>query len=80
MLSIVANEGSGYEPGELVTLTGGTFSVAVAIRVLATNEGGAIRSYERVQDGAYTALPSNPVASAAEGGTGATWTVTWEET
>jgi hypothetical protein len=70
--------GSGYVVGDQITLTGGTFLVAVTVQV-ATLSGSGVATVTLVEGGRYTAIPGNPVAqgSTTGSGTGATFTVTW---
>lgn len=74
----IAAGGSGYEVGDTITLTGGTFSAPVILTV-ATVSTGAVSSVTVTQAGSYSALPSNPVAqgSTSGSGTGATFTMAW---
>jgi hypothetical protein len=67
----VAEGGHGYAPGQLLTLTGGTFTTAAQITV---GSNGNVQDSDTVisNDGRYTpgfALPTNPIALA--GGTSA---------
>jgi hypothetical protein len=81
----IAAGGTGYAVGDKIVLTGGTFSTAVTI-VVNTVSGGVITSASIVNPGAYTVVPSNPVAqgsttlygsSTAGAGSGATFNMTF---
>jgi hypothetical protein len=66
--------GTGYAVGELLTIAGGTFTTPATLRVSAVNSGtGAIEGINIVALGAYTAAPTNPAASTAPYGSGATF-------
>jgi hypothetical protein len=54
--TIVAT-GSGYIPGQELTLVGGTFSVPAKVEVISTNFAGAITSLNITDPGVYSILP-----------------------
>jgi hypothetical protein len=62
----LANGGTGYKVGELLTLQGGTFTTPAQITVTSV-AGGVITSFI-ANLGQYTALPTNPAS--VTGGTG----------
>lgn len=70
--------GTGYAVNDTITLTGGTFTQAIQVRVT-TVSSGVVTGVSFVQNGSYSALPTNPVAqgSTSGSGTGATFTPTW---
>ena len=70
--------GSGYVAGEVVTIAGGTCSVAPTVYVRAVS-AGAITSASVQTVGNCTVLPSNPVnqASTSGSGTGGRFNLTW---
>jgi hypothetical protein len=73
--------GSGYAVGDLIALSGGTFTTPTVLQV--TNvASGAITSAVVSQPGIYSATPSNPVSQAftSGNGSGASFTVTWATT
>ncbi len=74
----VAAGGSGYAVGEIITLTGGTFSIAAQIEVL-TLSGSAVATARIYNGGIYTVDPGDPVAqgSTSGSGTGATFNLTF---
>lgn len=73
----VAAGGSGYAIGDIITLTGGTFSVAAQLEVL-TLSGSAVATVRIYNAGIYTVAPSDPVAQGSTdgSGTGATFNLT----
>lgn len=68
----VNNAGTGYTDGDVLTLVGGTFTVAATFTVAET--GGIIDSLTLTNPGNYTVLPSITGATVT-GGTGASATV-----
>jgi hypothetical protein len=68
--------GSGYAPGEVITLAGGTFSSAITIRVVQIGGGGSIVLAAVLNPGIYTVLPTYPASQSSTTGvgTGATFT------
>lgn len=74
----VAAGGSGYAVNDTVTLTGGTGTKSV-LTVLTVDGSGAILTCSITTVGAYTVLPSSPVAqgSTSGSGTSATFTMHW---
>ena len=74
----VSAGGSGHAVGDILTLTGGTFSTAAKLKVLSVT-AGAVTAATVLEPGSYTAQPTNPVSvgSTTGAGTGATFTLTW---
>lgn len=74
----VAAGGSGYSIGDIITLTGGTFSVAAQLEVV-TLSGSAVATVRIYNAGVYTVNPSDPVAQGSTdgSGTGATFNLTF---
>lgn len=74
----VAAGGTGYVVGEIITLTGGTFSIAAQVEVL-TLSGSAVATARIFNQGIYTVDPSDPVAqgSTSGSGSGATFNLTF---
>jgi len=75
----VAAGGTGYSVGDIITLTGGTFSIAAQIEVL-TLSGSAVATARIFNQGIYTVDPSDPVAQGSvspAGGSGATFNLTF---
>ena len=80
----VQSAGQSYSAGDILTVSGGTSTVAATITVLTVNsETGAITAAEVKETGNYTVLPSNPVLVTGGSGTytaitGAKFTLEWE--
>ena len=83
--AVVAAAGNGYNVGDVITLTGGTFTTATTLTV-ATLTGGAgtgVATVTITGAGRYSVVPSNPVAQGSASpatGTGATFTMTYADT
>ena len=75
----VSAGGTGYTVGDILTASGGTFSQAATFRVK-TVSSGVVTAVVIVQNGAYTANPSNPVSTTGGTGTGCTLTLTFSAT
>jgi hypothetical protein len=60
--------GSGYIPGQELTLVGGTFSVPAKLEVISTNFAGAITSLNITDPGIYSQLPDPISNMALQGG------------
>jgi hypothetical protein len=73
----VAAGGSGYKVGDLLTLQGGASLTAAQLVVTSVDTSGAVTGVTIVADGAYTVLPTNPVAVTGGTGSGATFTLTF---
>ena len=79
----VAAPGTGYNIGDEITLTGGTFTTATVLTVL-TLTGGAgtgVATVSILTPGVYTVAPGSPVAQGSvspAGGSGATFTMTYD--
>jgi Pectate lyase superfamily protein len=63
--------GSGYHAGDVLTVSGGTFSEAAKLIVLSVNGSGGITMVVPVTLGTYTVFPANPVSVTGGFGTGA---------
>lgn len=75
--AVVSAGGTGYTVGDVLTLTGGTFSKAAQLRVTTVAAGVVTGVVIHRHGVAYTVNPSNPVSSTGGTGTGATFTVTF---
>lgn len=75
-ISSIAGGGTGYTAGDILTVSGGTFSHVAKIEVL-TVSGGVITAARISQGGAYTSNPSNPVSVTGGTGTGGTFNLTF---
>lgn len=72
--------GSGYAAGEIITMSGGTFSTAARFLVNTVDGTGAITSLSVYTAGSYTVLPlttTNVQGSTTGSGTGATFALRW---
>ncbi len=64
----LANGGSGYNVGDVLTVIGGTATTAAAqFTVAAVNASGTITAIELLQPGSYSVMPANPVATTDSG-------------
>jgi len=76
VVASIATAGTGYVVGDILTVSGGTFTTAATLRVLAIS-AGLVTSVEVASRGAYTVVPANPVAHTGGTGTGATFNLTF---
>lgn len=80
-ISSVAAAGTGYNIGDFIAVTGGTFEGPAFLKVLTltAGPGSGVATAAIWNDGNYTATPSNPVAqgSTSGGGSGATFNLTF---
>ena len=74
----VAAGGSSYVVGDILTLSGGTFTIAAQVEVTAESSG-AVTATRRYNDGVYTVTPGDPVSTTGGTGTGCTLNVSWIE-
>lgn len=73
----VASGGSGYSGIPTVTLVGGTAIDTVSCDMTLSGDAGTdIEFY--VDTGRYSAVPSNPISTTADTGSGMTLNITWE--
>ncbi len=81
LAAAIANTGSGYNVGDLLTVQGGTFSTPAQLEVTSIGAGGTITGVMiTAQDGDYTGLPTNPVSvtdTTTPAASGATFTLTF---
>ncbi len=70
--------GTGYAPGDTITLAGGT-STTAAVLTVATVASGVVSTVTVATPGSYSVLPTNPASQASTSGvgTGATFTLSW---
>lgn len=81
-LASIAAPGTGYAVGDILTMVGGTSTIAAQVVISQVDGGatggvGAITGFNLETLGDYTAVPSNPVASTGGYGAGATFTLNW---
>jgi hypothetical protein len=69
----VAAGGTGYTVGDVLTVSGGIFSIPVELTVATIGGGGAITGVTISNTGRYSTTPSNPVS--VSGGTGSSATI-----
>ena len=74
IVAVVSAGGSGYLVGDVLTISGGTFTVAATVTV-ATLSGSAVATVTISNGGSYTLFPTNPVSTTGGTGTGATFTL-----
>ncbi len=72
----VAAGGSSYVVGDILTLSGGTFTIAAQVEVTAESSG-AVTGTRRYNDGVYTVAPGDPVSTTGGTGTGCTLNCTF---
>ena len=76
--AVLAAAGTGYSVNDVLTLSGGTSTVAATITVSTVNAStGAITAFAISNPGNYTVMPTSPVSTTGGFGTGATVTATW---
>ena len=74
----VASGGIGYFPGNVLTISGGTFSAPVRVTVLtADGVSGAIQSVAITEEGSYSDVPTSPAGHTGGQGSGATFNLTY---
>lgn len=69
----LVNAGSGYSPGNVLTLTGGTFSTATQITVDTVSATGGLVSFHVSQAGVYSVYPTTAAGCTGGSGTAATF-------
>jgi hypothetical protein len=72
--AVVANNGTGYSKGDILTISGGTSTVPARVRVTKTLFG-LVREIELIEMGTYTAFPSSPANVTGGSGSGCTLTI-----
>ncbi|MCC6425651.1 MAG: hypothetical protein IT435_02400 [Phycisphaerales bacterium] len=75
-VSAVAGGGTGYTVGDVLTISGGTSTVAATLEVL-TAPAGVIGTVRVRNAGLYQTTPANNASVTGGTGTGATFTLTW---
>lgn len=79
ILAVTAQAGgSGYAVGDVLTVSGGTFTAAAVVTVDAVTASGAILDWHVSTVGAYSVYPSNPVSMTGGSGTGATFNLAFQ--
>ena len=73
----VAQGGSGYQVGDVLTLSGGSvYTSAATLQVSSVGPGGAVTAATVSSNGGYDTVPSNPAACSGGEGSGATFSLT----
>jgi hypothetical protein len=74
----ISASGAGYVIGDVLTLSGGTFTTAAQITITATDQvTGALAAFSVSTPGSYSVLPANAIALTGGTGSGATLTGFW---
>lgn len=77
--AVISAAGTGYTANDIVTVVGGSFTVATTVKIL-TVSGGVPQTVEvYTEAGEYSTTPSNPAATSGGTGTGLTLTMTWAD-
>lgn len=77
-IAAVADGGTGYVAGNILTVSGGTSVIAAQIEVLTVGGGGEILTARIRNAGLYTATPANDATVTGGAGSGAEFTLTWD--
>ncbi len=72
----VVSGGTGYQVGDVLTVSGGTFTAATTLMVSSIGAGGAVTGVTVTAGGVYTVQPTNPVGVGGGNGSGATFSIT----
>ncbi len=76
----ISAAGTGYTANDIVTVSGGVFTVAATVKIL-TVSGGVPQTVEvHTEAGEYSTTPGNPAATTGGSGSGLTLTMTWATT
>lgn len=73
----IATAGTGYSPGDVLTVVGGTAGTDAQITVDTVGGSGEVTAVTVSQAGDYSALPANDVAVTGGGGSNAEFTLDW---
>jgi len=76
-ITAIATAGSGYVVGDLLTVSGGTSTIAAVIEVVAVGGTGNITTARVYNAGLYTVTPTNDVSVTGGSGTSAEFTLSW---
>lgn len=77
-IDAIADAGTGYTAGNILTVSGGTSVVAAQIEVLTVGGGGEILTARIRNAGLYTATPANDATVTGGSGSGAEFTLGWD--
>jgi hypothetical protein len=74
--AVIANAGTGYAVGDVLTFAGGTFTQPALASVRSVDGSGGITSINLIDPGIYTVVPGTPNSPTGGSGVGATITRT----
>jgi len=74
----IGTAGSGYTAGNVLTITGGIFTIPVEITVTTVNGSGGITAVALSNAGQYTETPTLPASASGGSGASATFNITFE--
>lgn len=69
--------GNSYQDGDVLLVSGGTFTTQAEITVDTVDGSGVILTFHVSTGGIYTTIPNNPASVSGGNGTGATFTLDW---
>lgn len=72
----ISAAGTGYTANDIVTIVGGTRTVAATVKIL-TVSGGVPQTVAVLTGGEYSTTPSNPASTSGGTGSGLTLNMTW---
>lgn len=73
----VVAKGSGYFVGNVLLISGGTYSAVCRVTVLSVDGTGGILTASITEEGVYSAIPTSPSSHTGGQGTGATFSLTY---
>lgn len=73
----ISAAGTGYTVDDIVTVVGGSFTVAATVKITAVSAGVPTSVAIHTEAGDYISTPSNPAATSGGTGSGLTLTMTW---
>lgn len=79
-VTAISAAGTGYTVNDIVTVVGGTFTVAATVKITAVSGGVPTTVAIHTEAGEYSSTPSNPASTSGGTGSGLTLTMTWAAT
>lgn len=76
----ISAAGTGYTANDIVTIVGGSFTVAATVKILTVSAGVPQTVEVHTEVGDYISTPSNPAVTSGGTGSGLTLTMTWTYT